>query len=207
MWVRSELGRNRIHSDLPEHLAGSRTTLEEALNICRAQQPSLLITTKLLESGTGLQLVEEAKEIEPKLRTIIFPQHKHRTFYEEAFKTHSNGIALECDMGSGHLIAAIRTVCSGGIYLEPSIARQLHASARRCNSGISSRELEVIQEAANGHSDKEIGKLLHLIIGTVKSHIKNAYQKLNAYNRTSAAISMVLMGLAKPAKPLTQETP
>jgi DNA-binding NarL/FixJ family response regulator len=206
MWVRSELGRNRIHSDLPEHLAGSCTTLEEALNACRAQQPSLLITTQLLESGTGLQLVEEAKRIEPQLRTILFLQHKHRTLYEEAFKTHSDGIVLKCDMGSDHVIAAIRTVCNGGIYLESSIARQPHGSARGCNPGISSRELEVMQEVANGHSDKEIGKLLHLSIDTVKSHLKNVDQKLNAHNSTSAAISLVLTGLTKPPKPLTQET-
>lgn len=202
MWVRSELGRNRIHSDLPEHLAGSCTTLEEALNICRAQQPSLLITTQLLESGTGLQLIKEAKQIIPELRSILFLQYNHRALFEEAVKTHSDGIVLESEMGSGHVIAALQTVTKGGVYIEPEIAKQLHGSLKARDPGLTSRELDVMQEVVQGHNDREIGERLHIANDTVKHHLKQIYQKLNVHNRTRAAISLVLLGLIEPPSPL-----
>ena len=202
LWVRSERGRQPGDGPMPENLAGSCTTLTEALRICNTTPPTLLITTQLLEEGSGLELVVAAKAQHPEIRTLLFLQHSHRTLLEEAVKTHSDGIVLEQEMGSGHVIKALRTVSQGGIYLEPSIAKQLHGSSRGRDPGLSPRELMVMQEVANGRSDREIGDQLHLSIDTVKYHLKQVYLKLNAHSRTRAAISLVLMGLVEPPKPL-----
>ncbi|MFM7547867.1 MAG: LuxR C-terminal-related transcriptional regulator [Cyanobacteriota bacterium] len=207
LWVRSERGRYSGTSLMPDRLVGSCTTLDEALRICRERSPSLMVATQLLEEGSGLDLVLEAKRLQPELRTILFLQHQHRTLLEQAVKTHSDGIVLESEMGSGHVMAALRTVSKGGIYLEPKIARQLHGSERRRNPGLSARELEVMQEVANGHNDREIGDILHIAIDTVRYHLKQVYQKLNVHSRTRAAISLVLMGLVAPPRPLLPETP
>jgi len=187
---------------MPGQLAGACTTLEEALRICREHEPTLLVTTQVLEQGSGLELVVEAKRIRPELRSLLFLQHEHRTLLEEAVKTHSDGIVLESEMGSGHVMAALRTVSQGGFYLEPKIAQQLHGSVRGRDPGLSSRELQVMQEVAHGHNDREIGERLHLATDTVKYHLKQIYQKLGVHNRTRAAISLVLMGLIAPPRPL-----
>lgn len=202
LWVRSERGRCQGLEPMPERLVGSCTTLSEALSICCKQQPTLLITTQLLEEGTGLELVEEAKALNPKLRTLLFLQHDHRALLEQAVKTHSDGIVLEATMGSGHVIAAIRTVSKGGIYLEPAIAAQLHGSVRSRDPGLTNREREVMQQVAFGLNDREIGEHLHLATDTVKYHLKQVYQKLSVHSRTRAAISLVLMGLVEPPRPL-----
>jgi len=73
LWVRAERGRNSVNGNMPGHLAGACTRLDEALEVCREQQPNLLITTQLLESGSGLELVVEAKRIQPELRSLISP--------------------------------------------------------------------------------------------------------------------------------------
>jgi DNA-binding NarL/FixJ family response regulator len=203
VWVRSERGRATAGAGpMPERLAGACTTLEEALTICRERQPTLLITTQLLEEGSGLELVVQAKRLVPDLRTVLFLQYDHRTLLEEAVKTGSDGIVLESEVGSGHVIAALRTVSKGGVYLEPKIARQLHGSARSRKPELTPRELEVMQEVANGCNDREVGLRLHLATDTVKYHLKQVYQKLNVHSRTRAAISLVLMGLVAPPRPL-----
>jgi DNA-binding NarL/FixJ family response regulator len=95
-------------------------------------RPSLLITTQLLEQGSGLELITAAKQLAPDLRSLLFLQYEHRTLLEQAVKTHSDGIVLEADVGSGHVLAALRTVSKGGFYLEPRIAEQptaAHAGA------------------------------------------------------------------------------
>lgn len=187
---------------MPEQLVGSCTTLEEALTLCRDRLPSLLITTQLLEDGSGLDLVVAAKQMQPDLRTVLFLQHDHRLLLEQAVKTHSDGIVLESEIGSGHVMVALRTVSRGGVYLEPRIAHELHGSQRGHDPGLSARELEVMQEVTNGYNDREIGERLHITTDTVKYHLKHVYQKLNLHSRTRAAIGLVLLGLVAPPRPL-----
>jgi len=206
LWVRSERGRYAGQSLMPERLVGSCTTLHEGLKACRDRDPSLMITTQLLEEGSGLELIVEAKRILPELRTILFLQYDHRALLEEAVKTHSDGIVLESEMGSGHVMAALRTVSKGGLYLEPKIARELHGSTQGRNPGLSPRELEVMQEVANGHNDREIGERLHIATDTVKYHLKQVYHKLNVHTRTRAAISLVLLGIVAPPRPLLPDS-
>lgn len=206
LWVRSERGRYTGQSLMPERLVGSCTTIHEGLKACRDRDPSLLITTQLLEEGSGLELIVEAKRILPELRTILFLQYDHRALLEEAVKTHSDGIVLEAEMGSGHVMAALRTVSKGGLYLEPKIARELHGSTQGRNPGLSTRELEVMQEVANGHNDREIGERLHIATDTVKYHLKQVYHKLNVHTRTRAAISLVLLGIIAPPRPLLPDS-
>ena len=202
VWVRSERGRYTGSSLMPEHLTGACTTLSEALRVCRELEPTLLVTTQLLEEGSGLDLVVQAKRIRPDLRSLLFLQYEHRALLEEAVKTHSDGIVLESEMGAGHVLAALRTVSKGGFYLEPRIARQLHGSCRGRDPGLSQREREVMQEVANGRNDREIGEKLYIATDTVKYHLKQVYQKLNVHSRTRAAISLVLLGLVAPPQPL-----
>ena len=207
VWVRSERGRSGASGSsgggvMPERLAGSCTTLAEGLRICREHQPTLLITTQLLEEGSGLELIVQAKQLQPQLRSLLFLQYDHHTLLEEAVKTHSDGIVLEAEMGSGHVLSALRTVSKGGFYLEPKIAQALHGTKRSRNPGLSPRELEVMQQVAHGLNDREIGTALHIASDTVKYHLKQVYTKLNVHSRTRAAISLVLMGLVHPPRPL-----
>lgn len=202
VWVRAQRGRYQGDSVMPENLLGSCTTLHEALEICRESDPTLLISTQLLEQGSGLELVVQAKELRPELRTVLFLQHSHKALLEEAIKTHSDGLVLESEVGSGHVMAALRTVSRGGLYLDPTIAKQLHGSRECLDPGLSKRELEVMQHVASGLIDREIGEQMNLATDTVKHHLKQVYQKLNVHSRTRAAISLVLMGLVQPPNPL-----
>ena len=202
LWVRSERGRSPKATAMPSRLVGSCTTATEALEACRLQQPSLLISTQMLEEGNGLELVREAKRLLPELRTLLFLQHSHRALLGQAVKTHSDGLVLESEVGSGHVIAALRTVSRGGIYLDPTIAQQLHGSERGHDPGLSDRELEIMKHVASGLIDRDIAEKLHLATPTVKYYLKQVYQKLNVHSRTRAAISLVLMGLVDPPRPL-----
>jgi ATP/maltotriose-dependent transcriptional regulator MalT len=63
--------------------------------------------------------------------------------------------------------------------------------------GISSRELEVLQELAAGHSNKEIASRLHLSPHTVKTHIAHLFDKLGARRRTEAVRKARDLGMVR----------
>lgn len=202
IWVRSERGRYSGNGIMPQHLAGSCTTEAEGMELFLANRPSLVICTQLLEEGSGLQLVKKIKQLGQDVQTLLFLQHNNIPLLQEALKSHSDGIVLESEMGSGHVVEALKVVASGGMYLEPLIGQQLAGSEISKNPCLSARELEVMQQVVCGLNDREIGEKLFLANGTVKYHLKSVYSKLGAHNRTRAAISLVLMGLVAPPNPL-----
>jgi len=187
---------------MPGHLIGSCTTFDEGLEFCLGKDPTFLIVTQLLEEGSGLDLVNAVKKAKPGIRTLLFLQHNNLPIFQEAVKTHSDGIVLESEMGSGHVTSAIKTVVNGGVYLEPLIAQELAGSSPGKNPGLTSRELEVMQYVVCGLNDREIGQAIHLATDTVKSHLKQVFAKLGVHTRTRAAICLVLMGLVPPPQPL-----
>ena len=206
LWVRSERGRYQGNAFMPKHLAGSCTTLQEGIDLFLSKQPSLIICTQLLEEGSGFELIRAAKQADPHLRTLLFLQHSNLPVFHQAIKTHSDGIVLESEMGSGHVIHALRTISRGGMYLEPIIAHQLAGSSPCQDPGLTERELEVMDQVVRGLNDREIGEAIHLATDTVKYHLKQIYAKLNIHNRTRAAIALVLMGLVEPPRPLIPES-
>ena len=62
---------------------------------------------------------------------------------------------------------------------------------------LSQRELEVLQLLASGLSNKNIAQTLVIAVSTVKKHLKNIYQKLNAHSRTEAIASARELGILK----------
>lgn len=206
IWVRSELGRPAVGPDaLDDRLAGSFTTEAEALEQLDQQPPTLLISTQLLERGSGLTLVETAKARFPDLRTLLFLQHDNLPLVELALSTHSDGILLESGMGSGQAMTALRTVSRGGFYVDPNLAAKVVGRRQRAGLHLSQRELEVMQQVVFGLNDRDIGLQLHLTVNTVKTHLKEVYQKLSVHNRTRAAIALLLMGLVHPPEPLVPD--
>jgi len=203
LWVRSERGRSgAAGARMPERLCGSCTCLEEALALCRKAQPSLLIATQLLEEGSGLDLIREARQCSPGLKTILFLQQENRVLFEQAIAVHPDGLLLESQIGSGHVIEALRSVSAGAMYLEPVIASHVHGSQQVKADVLTERELSVMQQVVYGLNDRSIGEHLHLSTDTVKYHLKQVYQKLAIHSRTRAAISVLLMGLVQPPRPL-----
>ena len=202
LWVRSERGRHPCGDLMPNHLIASCTTFDEGLAFCKNNEPTLVIVTQLLEEGSGIDLINSVKKIDPHLRTLLFLQHQNSLLFQEAVNTHSDGILLETEMGSGHVLAAVKAVVKGGMYLEPLIARQLAGSGSGRNPGLTPRELQVMEYVVCGLNDREIGQKIFIATDTVKYHLKQVYSKMGVHNRTRAAICLVLMGLVPPPQPL-----
>jgi DNA-binding NarL/FixJ family response regulator len=103
-------------------------------------------------------------------------------------------------MGTG--LEAIRTVCGGGIYLDRGLAPALslpdgpqETTARRAPPNLSPRELDVLARLVGGESNATIAQHLFVSVDTVKTHLRNAQLKLQARDRTHAAVLALQFGL------------
>ena len=109
------------------------------------------------------------------------------------------------DVSSDKLVEAIRAAARGESFLQPSIAAKVLAEFNRLERSaapppplaepLSERELEILRLLAAGDSNKEIAAALFIAEGTVKNHVTNILGKLDARDRTQAALRARELGL------------
>jgi len=95
------------------------------------------------------------------------------------------------------LIAAVIAAAAGQSALAPAVATRLLARVREAQSALSIRELEVLSLVADGHSNGDIARLLHLSETTVKSHLAHVFPKLSVTSRTAAVAAARQAGLIR----------
>jgi len=98
----------------------------------------------------------------------------------------------------GRILATIRLAHEYDlVVVDACFTRPAVELARRTapRDGLSSRELEILSLARNGHRSEEIGKMLHLTPHTVELHFRNANAKLGARSRTQSVARAIFLGL------------
>jgi DNA-binding NarL/FixJ family response regulator len=99
------------------------------------------------------------------------------------------------DIDPDALVRAIRSVHDGNVLLAPSAAGPLVRSSGAALGGgmdaLTTREREVLAELAQGRSNREIARVLHVSEKTVKAHVSSVLAKLGVQDRTQAALVAV----------------
>src|SRR5690606_16097445 len=111
------------------------------------------------------------------------------------------------DVASGRLVEALQAAARGESVLEPSVAAKVVARVAQLDDPeappqpqplvvpLTERELDVLRLLAEGRSNREIAAELFLAEGTVKNHVTNVLVKLEARDRTQAALRARALGL------------
>jgi DNA-binding NarL/FixJ family response regulator len=105
------------------------------------------------------------------------------------------------------LVGAVRSVHEGGCHLSPSIAAKLAQSLT--TEALTAREEEVLALVAEGLCNKQVAKMLDIGIGTVKTHLRAAFGKLQVGSRAEATVMArrrgILRHASSPTKPVLAE--
>ncbi len=100
---------------------------------------------------------------------------------------------------ASEVIEGVRMLNRGDYYLSPMAGRLEAEWLRR--TPLTHREAEVLQVLAGGHSDKAIARGLGIEVGTVKTYMKQLFQKLGVSTRTQAVIVAMDLGLCESVLP------
>ena len=163
-------------------VAGSYSQCDDAANIVRVYKPDVVLMDidMPVESGiTGVRLIKEAL---PATSVIMYTVFEDDEKLFQCLCAGANGYLLK-KMPPAKLFDAIQEVLEGGAPMSPVIAQKVLASFRTRlepnKYNLSSREMEVLQWLSKGYSIKIIASEMNIAFDTVRSHLKNIYQKLH----------------------------
>ncbi len=149
-----------------------------------------------LADTDGIECTRKLKEIEPAIQILMLTVYEDSEKIFESLKAGASGYMLKRTAPS-RLLDAIREVHEGGAPMTSHIARMVVESFRTppaVQGGdrlLSRREAEILDLLASGYRYKEISETLSISLDTVRSHIRNIYDKLHVRSRTEAVVKFL----------------
>jgi DNA-binding NarL/FixJ family response regulator len=162
-----------------------------ALARAAEHQPDVILLDLKLPGLDGLAVLEQLKHSTAKvlvLTSVTDPVAAGRAMREGAA-----GVLYK-DVDPDALVRAIRAVHDGHLLLAAEAAGTLLQPATGPSRGLAAltaREREVLAELAQGRSNREIARALHVAEKTVKAHVSSVLAKLGVQDRTQAALFAV----------------
>ncbi|QMU71906.1 response regulator transcription factor [Streptacidiphilus sp. P02-A3a] len=163
-------------------------------------RPDVVLMDVKMPGTDGIEALRLLKEAGNPARVLVVTSFtEHRTVVP-ALRAGAAGYVYK-DVDPEALAGAIRSVHAGHVLLQPELASALLADdTLRAPQGrggtLTDREQEVLRHIADGRSNREIARALHLSEKTVKTHVSNILMKLDLADRTQAALWAVRNGAA-----------
>ena len=163
----------------------------DATRLVERLRPNVLVLDLMIPGLSGLEVTRQLRKRSPKTRVVILSMHSDKSYVLEALRNGAAGYVLK-DSSAEDLIKAVQEAAANRRYLSPPLsdsavdayAQQASATGTDSYDSLSSREREVFQLAAEGHTNKEIGKMLFISPRTVEIHRANMMNKLDLRNHT-----------------------
>ena len=151
-------------------------------------------------SGTdGLEALEQIRQKAPNTRVVMLSTYDNPTYVARSAALGADEYLLK-GSSRDQLIDGIRRVANGEPLSDESIMRRVRSTMSQDDEGLNelsltSRETQVLRHVALGLSNREIGCSLMISVETVKEHVQNVLRKINASDRTQAAVWAVKRNL------------
>jgi DNA-binding NarL/FixJ family response regulator len=157
----------------------------EALQALARAKPDLILTDLTMPGRSGLEFIKDLRAAHTDVAVLVISMHDEVVYAERALRAGARGYIMK-EAGGENLLAAIRQVLRGEIYVSPRMsARILEGFSTTRPRGSSSpiekltdREFEVFQLIGQGKSTRDIAQQLHLSTKTVDVHRSNIKAKL-----------------------------
>jgi two-component system, NarL family, invasion response regulator UvrY len=171
-------------------------TVTKALESYLTNKPDLVILDLNLEGAGGLEFLRRILAFDSSARTIIFSMHADPAFAARALKAGARGYVSK-SAPVDELVAAVRKVSEGGIYVDRDIAALLAANSGAADDplqALNAREVEILRLLGQGKSLTAIAESLGIAYKTVANNCSQMKVKLGV-ERTADLIRLGLQSL------------
>jgi DNA-binding NarL/FixJ family response regulator len=157
----------------------------------RRTLPDAVIVDLSLQGDSGLELIKRLQGLAHPPPILVLSMHDEAFYAERALRAGALGYVMKRE-SSGKIVAGLREVLGGRLYVSPAIAAQaaekfLRTRAVAANSPVdclTDRELEVFRRIGQGQENRRIAEDLHLSLKTVQTHCAHIKEKLGLKNAT-----------------------
>ena len=178
-------------------VVGEASSGREAVALTARLRPDVVLLDLEMPDLDGVEAIPQLLAAKPGLGILVFTAYDTDERVLGAVRAGARGYLLK-GASADEIARGIRTVHSGGSYLEPRVASKLLAevtSPRARAGGLSDREREVLRLVAEGLPTKQIALSLSISERTVKFHVNSIFHKLGADNRAQAVALAAQRGL------------
>lgn len=169
-------------------VVGQAATGREAVQLARSLSPDVIVMDMLMPEMTGLEAVAAIRSEDPGARILILASFGESQQVMAAVQAGALGYLLK-DSSPDDLLHALESVHRGNLVLPQALAAKvMHPEPSIGFDELTEREVDVLRLLTQGQSNLEIAHNLHISVTTVRSHVSNILMKLDASNRTQAAM-------------------
>jgi len=170
---------------------GCATTAARGEEVIRENRPDLAVVGVDLPDERGTELVRRISGNGVGSKCVIYTGLNDPDLLEAAYRAGARGLVAK-PAGLSVLVDALREVWRGGRYFDPSFRKGNGESGE--TRSLSNRESEILGLLADGLTGEQIAKRLVLSPETVRTHIRNAMEKLEARTRVEAVVKALDLG-------------
>lgn len=180
-------------NDQPDMLLVAQASSgREAIQHFREHRPDVVLMDLRLPDMTGIDAMIAILSDFPEARIAILTSSEGDVEMQRALESGAKSYLLK-SMPSKELVETIRKVYAGKKGIPPEIAA--HLAEHYSDEALTAREVEILQQVAEGNGNRDIAERLFISEGTVKVHIKHIMEKLGANDRTQAITIAVRRGI------------
>lgn len=184
--------RSMLESHPDFEVVGEAADGAQALALYRSLRPDMAIIDLRIPSTGGIDLIRAITAFDAHSRLLVLTAVEGDADVRAALAAGASGFLLKGARGDD-IAHAVRQVSAGKQWLARDVREILKRSASTRN--LSKREIEVLTLIINGLPNQEIADTLKLTLHTVKAHVQSVLLKLNASDRTEAAVTALRRGL------------
>lgn len=189
---------------------------EDAIREALTARPDVILMDITMPGMDGMQATRQLRATCPECQILALTVHDDKQYFIRMLSEGASGYITK-QAAADDLVAAIRTIAAGHIYLQPALARWLLddyqrlvrqlgglATAQESDGAdavgldvLSQRERQVLELVAQGLNNQEIGVQLELSPKTIARHRERIMNKLNMHSRTELVKFAIRSGLVK----------
>jgi two-component system response regulator NreC len=188
---------------------------EDAVARAMETRPDVILMDITLPGMDGMKATRRLRVLCPDCLILALTVHDDKQYFMQMLAAGASGYITK-QSAADELVAAIHTIASGNVYLQPALARwlledyqrlarqarQIEAAPREDDEmvgldALSARERQVLELVAQGLNNQEIGEGLDLSPKTIARHRERIMNKLNMHSRTELVKFAIRTGLVK----------
>lgn len=175
-------------------IVGEAETSAAGFDLFRELKPDVTLISLRMPDSCAVDEIGKFLAEHERAKIIVVAEHAGDAEISRSLKNGAFGYVCK-DVSADDLVTAIRTVNAGRKYVQDEVANIL--SEHFGQEELTKSEWVILQAIVEGKANKEIAFELNVSENTVKTHVKNVFEKLGVSDRTSAATLAIKRGLVR----------